>query len=188
MTANSTLKRLVAATAILVAITTATRAQTPPPNPPRELAEKVGDYVLGSRVVYVSEVGGELRIRTNPFTSHKLDEIDAEIRNKELRIGDTRYLKRDVAQGTFRIQPRRPVAELRNEALAANPPTQPDSLLKPDPVELRSLEPGIRYDIRYATTNNFMSAVFYTQPRAFLQRPAAEAVVRAHRKLNALGY
>jgi D-alanyl-D-alanine dipeptidase len=50
------------------------------------------------------------------------------------------------------------------------------------------LDPSIKLDIRYATTNNFMGAVFYPEPRAYLQRPAAEAVVRAHRKLQTLGY
>jgi D-alanyl-D-alanine dipeptidase len=42
--------------------------------------------------------------------------------------------------------------------------------------------------VRYATTNNFLGTVFYKEPRAFLQRPAAEALVRAHRKLKERGY
>ena len=46
----------------------------------------------------------------------------------------------------------------------------------------------ITLDIRYAGTNNFLGTQFYTQARAFLQRPAAEAVVRVHQKLAALGY
>ncbi|MGH7539766.1 MAG: M15 family metallopeptidase, partial [Gemmatimonadota bacterium] len=60
--------------------------------------------------------------------------------------------------------------------------------LEPDLVELSSLEPGIRYDIRYAGTNNFMQAAFYREPHAYLQRPAADAVARAHRALAAHGY
>jgi D-alanyl-D-alanine dipeptidase len=55
-------------------------------------------------------------------------------------------------------------------------------------VELTSLDPTIRLDIRYATTDNFMGAVFYQQPRAFMQKPAAEAVVRASRRLKEHGY
>ena len=42
--------------------------------------------------------------------------------------------------------------------------------------------------MRYATTNNFMSSVFYDEPRVFLQRPAAESVARAHRALAPHGY
>ncbi|MGH7464865.1 MAG: M15 family metallopeptidase, partial [Longimicrobiales bacterium] len=45
-----------------------------------------------------------------------------------------------------------------------------------------------RYDIRYASTNNFMNDVFYTEAKAFLQRPAAEALARAHERLRAQGY
>jgi len=53
---------------------------------------------------------------------------------------------------------------------------------------LTALDPTIKLDIRYASTNNFMSSVFYSQARAFLQRPAAEALVRAHKKLAHYGY
>jgi len=51
-----------------------------------------------------------------------------------------------------------------------------------------ALDSTIRLDVRYATTENFMGEVFYSQPRAFLQRPAAEALVRAHRWLLERGY
>ena len=95
-----------------------------------------------------------------------------------------------VAQeaSSFRITPVRPVAELRAEALAAQPPAEPGAFRRPDLVELVQLDPSIKLEIRYATTNNFLGEPLYTQARAFLQRPAAEALVRAHRKLKAQGY
>ncbi|MGD8869396.1 MAG: M15 family metallopeptidase, partial [Gemmatimonadales bacterium] len=89
---------------------------------------------------------------------------------------------------TFRIDPLRPVEELRAEALAAEPPVETGSFRQPDLVELVQLDSTIRLDIRYATTNNFMGSIFYEEPRAFLQRPAAEALVRAHRALRERGY
>ena len=92
------------------------------------------------------------------------------------------------AQTTFTIEPLRPVEELRAEALAGTPPVETGDFLAPDLVELQDLEPGIRYDIRYASTNNFMQAVFYESSHAFMQRPAAEAVARAHRNLAEHGY
>jgi D-alanyl-D-alanine dipeptidase len=42
--------------------------------------------------------------------------------------------------------------------------------------------------VRYATTNNLFGTVFYSQPRAFMQRPAAEALVRVNRKLKQQGF
>ena len=42
--------------------------------------------------------------------------------------------------------------------------------------------------MRYATANNFVGRPVYTEARAFLQRPAAEALVRAHRALREQGY
>jgi CubicO group peptidase (beta-lactamase class C family)/D-alanyl-D-alanine dipeptidase len=96
---------------------------------------------------------------------------------------------RDIETGkTFQIKPLRPAEELRREALASTPPAERGNFLQSDLVELQSFDNTIKYDIRYATTNNFMSAVFYSQARAFLQRPAAEALVRAHQKLKQRGY
>ena len=58
----------------------------------------------------------------------------------------------------------------------------------PDLVDLTSLDSTIKLDIRYATTNNFLGTPLYTSARAFMQRPAAEAVGRAHRELAKQGY
>ncbi len=91
------------------------------------------------------------------------------------------------SQQTFHITPLKPVEELRREALAAQPPHETGK--RPaDLVELTKLDPTIHLDIRYASTNNFMGTPFYTQARAFLERPAAEAVVRANAELKKHGY
>ena len=88
----------------------------------------------------------------------------------------------------FRIQPVRPVAELRAEALRAQPPAETGDFLSTDLIQLVKLDPTIKLDIRYAGTNNFLSTKMYSSAKAFLQRPAAEALVRAHKKLRAQGY
>lgn len=91
-------------------------------------------------------------------------------------------------QVSFHIVPVRPVQELRAEALRATPPREQGTFLRPDLVEVAKLDPTIKLDIRYATTNNFLNTPVYTEARAFLQRPAAEAVVRANRELESQGY
>lgn len=93
-----------------------------------------------------------------------------------------------VSNGIFRIQPLHPIPELTREALAEKPPVESGSFRKSDLVELTKLDPSIKLDIRYAGTNNFLSTPVYSQARAFLQRPAAEALVRANKKLAPLGY
>lgn len=55
-------------------------------------------------------------------------------------------------------------------------------------MELVGLDPTIKLDIRYATANNFVGEPVYTEARAFLQRPAAEALLRAHKELARSGY
>ncbi|GAB3727298.1 hypothetical protein GCM10027594_09250 [Hymenobacter agri] len=55
-------------------------------------------------------------------------------------------------------------------------------------MELTQLDPTIRLDIRYATPQNFMGRVLYPQARAFLQRPAAEALAQVSAELRPLGY
>jgi D-alanyl-D-alanine dipeptidase len=88
----------------------------------------------------------------------------------------------------FRIIPVRPVAELRAAALKARPPQESGDFLPSDLVDLQKLDPRIKLDIRYATSDNFLSTPLYTSARAFLQRPAAEALRRAHRELLRQGY
>jgi len=51
-----------------------------------------------------------------------------------------------------------------------------------------SLDRSIKLDIRYAGKDNFLSTPLYSAARRFMQRPAAEALVRAHRKLALQGY
>ncbi len=91
-------------------------------------------------------------------------------------------------QVSFRIQPLHPIDELRVQALKEQPPPEQGTFRKPDLVELVKLDPTIKLDVRYATTNNFLGTPLYTQARAFLQRPAAEALVRANQELKAQGY
>jgi len=86
------------------------------------------------------------------------------------------------------VKPLRPVPDLMKEALAAQPPKETGDFRETDLVELTKLDPTIRLEIRYASTNNFLGTVFYSEGRAFMQRPAAEAVVRANRKLKQFGY
>jgi zinc D-Ala-D-Ala dipeptidase len=73
-------------------------------------------------------------------------------------------------------------------AFAQLPPQEPGPFLKPELVELKRLDSTLLLDIRYATSNNFLGRPVYKQARAFLQRPAAEALVRAHRALKQKGY
>jgi zinc D-Ala-D-Ala dipeptidase len=94
----------------------------------------------------------------------------------------------DQRPDIFRITPRRPVGELRMEAVAATPPLEAGPFRPVDLVELTSLDPTIRLDIRYATADNFLSTPVYGEARAFLQRPAAEALRRAHRALEGTGH
>ncbi len=99
-----------------------------------------------------------------------------------------RPLLSDTRPGIFRITPLRPVEQLRREALAATPPQEKGPFRPVELVELTTLDPTIQLEIRYATADNFLSTPVYEQARAFLQRPAADALVRAHRSLKAKGY
>ncbi|HEX3557926.1 MAG TPA: M15 family metallopeptidase [Pyrinomonadaceae bacterium] len=68
------------------------------------------------------------------------------------------------------------------------PPKEAGTFRAPDLVELTKLDETIKLDIRYATPNNFTGRPVYTEARAFLQRPAAEALLRAVRALRKQGY
>ena len=78
--------------------------------------------------------------------------------------------------------------ELRAEAAKAEPPVEQGEFLPPGLVDVITLDPSIKLDIRYATQDNFLSTAVYTEPRALLQRAAAEALVRAHQVLKQQGF
>lgn len=72
-------------------------------------------------------------------------------------------------------------------AVAQDHPPQEAGKRKADLVELTKLDKTIKLDIRYATVNNFVGRPVYAEPRAFLQRPAAEALVKVNKRLRKEG-
>ncbi len=108
-----------------------------------------------------------------------------------VKIGENRYPRKffDIEQGkTFQIKSLLPADELRRLALVAAPPVESGSFVAAELVELIGLDPTMQLDIRYAGTNNFMGMQLYDEPRAFLQRPAAEALIRVSALLKKYGY
>jgi len=77
---------------------------------------------------------------------------------------------------------------LATGSFASGPPKEEGPFHPTELVELVTLDPTIRLDIRYATSNNFVGRPVYTEARAFLQKPAAEALLRAGAKLKEQGY
>jgi D-alanyl-D-alanine dipeptidase len=161
---------------------------------PAALASLVGEYADGRDTVIVLERRGKLfgldgeieRVLTPAHFDR-----DAAHRATALRLGTRVFPRRPIGteEGvTFHVVPIRPVDELRRVALAATPPVESGPFRKSDLAEITGLEPGIRLDIRYATSNNFLGAPMYSSARAFLQRPAAAALARVHRALAAYGY
>ncbi len=64
----------------------------------------------------------------------------------------------------------------------------PPRLRESDLVDIISIDPSIRLDIRYATPRNFTGRPVYGRARALLQRPVAEALSRVNRSLRKRGY
>jgi D-alanyl-D-alanine dipeptidase len=56
-------------------------------------------------------------------------------------------------------------------------------------IELKSIIPELKYDLRYATTNNFMNRRMYPwrTKKTFLRAPAANALLGVQKELNAKG-
>lgn len=77
---------------------------------------------------------------------------------------------------------------LRQRALAASPPAEPPPRRPADLVPIPSVDPSVKLDIRYATGHNLLGFPLYPKKAAYLQRPAAQALARADRKLHAQGF
>ncbi len=187
-----------------------------PDEPPAEIPDRwkglIGEYGWDHNTLYILEEDGQLYALIEWFYYYPLKEVGENVfefpiyglyhgeklkfaRNPkgfatEVVAAEVEFVRRVVGTKdgeTFKIQPVKPIEDLRTAALAASPPKEQGDFRKADLVELTSLDPAIHRDIRYATTNNFTGAVFYKQARAFMQRPAAEAVVRANKRLKDRG-
>ncbi|HEX7334537.1 MAG TPA: M15 family metallopeptidase [Pyrinomonadaceae bacterium] len=194
-----------AGTALAISITlllaTAALAQTTKPAPaPLEWRPLLGEYVNNEKTIIVLENGGKLYALLKQTPPGPMQEI-AENAFYRDRNGKVSHLKLDAGIYTTRkplgpeegatqlkVEPVRPVKKLIKEALTATPPNETGDFLPTDLLELKQLDKTIKLDIRYATSNNLFGTVFYSQPRAFLQRAPAEALVRVNRKLKAAGY
>ena len=170
-----------------------------PAPPPAALAPLIGEYEGPSgEHLYVLERDGRLwtildRGDATPADApgHELVAIRVGFGISGVRLPSGTYKRLQVGPeggGQLRITPVRPVADILQESLKATPPQETGTRRPSDLVELVKLDPTIKLDIRYATTNNFLGSVFYAEARAFLQRPAAEATIRAHHALKPLGY
>jgi CubicO group peptidase (beta-lactamase class C family)/D-alanyl-D-alanine dipeptidase len=191
-------------------------AKTEPPKP-GGVREKwkglLGEYGWDHDILYVFEKDDRLNVliewmEFDPLTQASEDVFqfpthglydgesavfkrDAQGNATEVKVSGVVFKRRaigGVSGGIFRITPVKSIDELRKEALATQPPVEAGEFRKPDLVELPKLDPKIKLDIRYATSNNFLSTPVYTEATAFLQRPAAEALLRAQKKLETMGY
>jgi D-alanyl-D-alanine dipeptidase len=146
----------------------------------------VGEYDTNSGVQFIIEDAGKLYLLDTAHATMKRTPLPASgvagLAIKRRSVGP------EAGQNQLQVEPVRPVAEVRAEALLASPPAEPPAARAADLVELTSLDPTIKLEIRYATTNNFLGTKVYDDARAFMQRPAAEALVRANQKLRSLGY
>jgi CubicO group peptidase (beta-lactamase class C family)/D-alanyl-D-alanine dipeptidase len=193
---------------------TLTRVSTPKPGPDvPKFQGLIGEYGWDHDILYVFEKDQQLNVLIEWFEFDRLTQISDNVFNfpsRGLYDGEKAAFTRDasgnatqvqvsgvvfkrrpiggVSGGIFRIPPVRDFAELREQALADHPPAEAGDFRKADLVELSTLDPTIKLDIRYATTNNFLNMPVYSQARAFLQRPAAEALLRAGKTLKELGY
>ncbi|MEI6050183.1 MAG: M15 family metallopeptidase [Bacteroidota bacterium] len=75
-----------------------------------------------------------------------------------------------------------------SNSCATRPPHETGTFRVIDLVELVKVDTSFHLDIRYATRNNLAGRPVYKEARAFLQRPAAEALINVNKELKPLGY
>ena len=189
-------------------------ADSPPPEPPGEFRGLIGEYGWDHDTLFIFEKDGRLYALIEWFFLYPLEAETKDVYKfpmTGLYQGEKLVFKRD-AMGkaveveaarvvfkrrpidgedgqTFRIKPLKPVEELRKEAMAASPPQESGDFRKADLIELNGFDATIKTDLRYASDNNFMGTPLYPKTaKAYMQRPAAEALVGVNKTLEAKGY
>lgn len=184
-----------------------------PADAPAKWKGLIGEYGAESNVWFVLEKDGKLCVLVEWFFLYPLIQEDVDrfrfpntglyagepvvfdragtAKAKSMLIGGQKFPRRklDGEDGeTFKIKLNRPIQDIRKEALLAKPPVEKGEFRKPDLVDLAKIDPSFKFDIRYASDNNFMNTPLYSSARAFVQRPAAEGLKRASQKLSKNGY
>jgi D-alanyl-D-alanine dipeptidase len=174
----------------------------------------IGEYGVDGNILYILERDGQLCASFKRETSKVLQEVSRNVftlaengsgstqrlvfvragtnRAIQVSVNDIVYKRRQIepeAGATqLRVKAVRPISVLLREALLDQPPSETGERRKSELTELTKLDRTIKLDVRYASTNNLFGTVFYSQARAFLQRPAAEALARVNTKLKSKGY
>jgi serine beta-lactamase-like protein LACTB len=188
-------------------------AAAPPPDAPAKYKGLIGEYGYDHLPLYVYEKDGKLyalieHTEIDPLTEES-ENVFAFPKDRGMYHGEKLVFTRDksgratkvVAANvvmprrkidgengeTFKIKPVKPLDEIRKAALAAKPPVERGEFRAPELIDLATI-PGVKFDIRYATDNNFLGSPFYTSAKAYMQKPAAEALGRVHAKLKEQGY
>jgi serine beta-lactamase-like protein LACTB len=183
-----------------------------PPEPPAKWKGLIGEYGWDHNTLFVYEKDGRLHAliewtEIDPLTEES-ENVYAFPTDRGMYHGEKLIFSRDAAGRatqvvaasvtfkrrkldgengeTFRVKPTKPIEELRKAAMAATPPAEEGLKRKPDLVDLATI-PGLKFDLRYATDNNFLSTPFYTSAKAYFQRPAAEALGRVNANLKDRG-
>ncbi|HTH36768.1 MAG TPA: serine hydrolase, partial [Pyrinomonadaceae bacterium] len=168
---------------IVIGSETFKRVEVPKPPPaPSAWRGLIGEYGWDHDILYIFEKDGKLWSVIEWFEFDPLEQVSENVfkfPNRGLYDGERLIFTRDkngratqveAASVVFkrrsvgpedgaaqlRIKPVRPVSELLKEAQAAQLPKEAGDFRDSDLVELARLDPTIKLDIRYATTNNFL--------------------------------
>jgi D-alanyl-D-alanine dipeptidase len=175
------------------------------------LERRVGQYGTPATILTVYEKDDLLyvdgpHVRGEPVTDmpdgseavswdgDQLVPVHFEIRGRQVTavtLAGQRLPRRDFGAeivATIQAKVKADPATVRAAALVSAPPAEPPPKRATDLVDLTTLDPRIKLDVRYATSNNFMGFPLYERAAAYLQRPAAEALGRAQKALAAQGY
>jgi D-alanyl-D-alanine dipeptidase len=184
-----------------------------PAEPDGEMAALIGEYGSPDRVLTVYEENGRLladgidwnrallrRVGPTRFAAESAGsrstvvfafQLDGQHRSEAVTVGNTRLPAADIGRDvieTIRAGVRADPEALRAKALEATPPAEPPAKRATDLVNLATLGSSIKFDIRYATSNNLMGFPLYETPMAYMQRPAAEALREVANSLAPFGY
>lgn len=167
-------------------------------------SKEVGEYGWDFDKLYLLEHNGKLHCLIEWFFLAELEPLgqgeyrfpDGSIYAGErvvvkadgVMVGPVWFPRLPEPDRNFRIQMVKPLDEVKRIAEASTPPVPPAGLRAMELVDLRKMSRKMKFDIRYATANNFMGAPLYSRPGAYLQKPAAEALLKAEKVLNRQGY
>lgn len=143
-------------------------------------------YCISTLLLLLFSCSGNNQQAARPEDSAEIAAESAELEKEDIVAAEPLF-RMDDAEEALDVEAPSPAESYKSADALAPSPATPTLVQHPGFTDLASLDPSIRLDIKYATSDNFTKEKIYDCPSCLLRPEAAEAIVKAQKILKRRG-